>query len=438
MCRFMLVTAALGVAGLLMFVAGGCSDRGDALSSAGLALQSASKQNPDPGQDPDALPKNLSFPVIWAYPATDSFLYPYTTDTEERFIEIYENQTYPYADPAIVDYLQANGPWYPQPPDSDVNNWAADWAVSDETHAIHFIDWGNPMENITALVGQRFPVEVALFEKVGEGYYDEFGEVIITAGVTMNAYKMACLAYPASRDEIFGANAATYASCFATVMTSEFTATARKLDGGMPERIKVTTNPADLGDCDVIVEAITEDADAKAALLSTLAQAAPGADLATTTSSLSVAELGERAGAGERFYGLHVFNPVTRMELIELCLPEGVAREVGDRARSWCIALGKTPVEVPDQTAFVVNRLLFPYLFEAVRLMETSGMAAADCGRGVVGGAVVDYGSSDIPAVTALAAAGFFILVIYLSVAFPPSGSLILLAIALAFSVMEL
>lgn len=67
-----------------------------------------------------------------------------------------------------------------------------------------------------------------------------------------------------------------------------------------------------------------------------------------------------------------------------------------------------------------------------------SGMAAADGGREVVGGAVVDYGSSDIPAVTAVAGAGFFILVIYLSIAFPPSGSLILLAIALTLSVMEL
>lgn len=67
-----------------------------------------------------------------------------------------------------------------------------------------------------------------------------------------------------------------------------------------------------------------------------------------------------------------------------------------------------------------------------------SGMAAADGGREVVGGAVVDYGSSDIPAVAAVAGAGFFILVIYLSIAFPPSGSLILLAIALTLSAMEL
>ncbi|WP_157203600.1 DUF1673 family protein [Methanoculleus bourgensis] len=79
-----------------------------------------------------------------------------------------------------------------------------------------------------------------------------------------------------------------------------------------------------------------------------------------------------------------------------------------------------------------------PGLPARCRARERDGMAAADCGREVVGGAVVDYGSSDIPAVTAVAGAGFFILVIYLSIAFPPSGSLILLAIALTLSAMEL
>ena len=105
---------------------------------------------------------------------------------------------------------------------------------------------------------------------------------------------------------------------------------------------------------------------------------APDAHLATTTSSLSIGELGERSDCADRFFGLHVFSPVARMELIELCLPAALADGVADRARTWCAALGKTAIEVPDQTGFVVNRLLFPYLFEAVRLMEASGMAAAD------------------------------------------------------------
>jgi 3-hydroxybutyryl-CoA dehydrogenase len=153
---------------------------------------------------------------------------------------------------------------------------------------------------------------------------------------------------------------------------------ARKLDRGAPERIKVTTDPADLADCDLIVEAIAEDADAKAELLMTVAAAVPSAVLATTTSSLSVVELAERTRSAERFFGLHVFNPVARMELVELCLPDALAAEIGDRARTWCAALGKTAIEVPDQAGFVVNRLLFPYLFEAVRLMESSGMEAED------------------------------------------------------------
>lgn len=151
-----------------------------------------------------------------------------------------------------------------------------------------------------------------------------------------------------------------------------------KLDGGDPSRVRVTTSPGDLAGCDLVVEAIVEEPEAKAALLATLAEASPEADLATTTSSLSIAELGREAGIAERFYGLHVFNPVTRMELVELCLPDGVGAGVGERARAFCEALGKRVVEVPDRTGFVVNRLLFPYLFDAVRLLDDLDMEAEE------------------------------------------------------------
>jgi 3-hydroxybutyryl-CoA dehydrogenase len=143
-----------------------------------------------------------------------------------------------------------------------------------------------------------------------------------------------------------------------------------KVEGADAKRVRVTTDPADLADCDLIVEAIVEDADAKAALLADLGEVSPGADLATTTSSLGIVELGERAGVAERFYGLHVFNPVPHMELIELCLPASLPAAVGDRARAFCGALRKHVVEVPDEAGFVVNRLLFPYLFDAVRLLD--------------------------------------------------------------------
>ncbi|HET6831415.1 MAG TPA: 3-hydroxyacyl-CoA dehydrogenase family protein [Solirubrobacterales bacterium] len=151
-----------------------------------------------------------------------------------------------------------------------------------------------------------------------------------------------------------------------------------KVEGADATRARVTTSPADLEDSDLIVEAIVEDADAKAALLAGLGESCPDADLATTTSSLGIAELGASAGVAERFYGLHVFNPVPRMELIELCLPRSLPAAVGERARTFCGALRKHVVEVPDEAGFVVNRLLFPYLFDAVRLLDELGLEPAE------------------------------------------------------------
>jgi 3-hydroxybutyryl-CoA dehydrogenase len=154
-----------------------------------------------------------------------------------------------------------------------------------------------------------------------------------------------------------------------------------KVENGDATRLKVTTDPADLAECDVVIEAIAEELDAKVELLSELAVSAPDADLATTTSSLGVGALAEKVGAVDRFFGLHPFNPVVRMELIELCLPDGVSDEVGARARAWCDEIGKTVVEVPDEPGFVVNRLLFPYLFDAVRLLEQTGMKPEEVDR---------------------------------------------------------
>ncbi len=153
---------------------------------------------------------------------------------------------------------------------------------------------------------------------------------------------------------------------------------AAKVDGGDPSRIRVGTDPAELSGCDLVVEAIAEEVEAKAELLGTLAGVAPNADLATTTSSLSVAALAEECGHPERLMGLHVFNPPHRMELVELCFPQSLRDGSAERARRWCEALGKTVVEVPDVAGFVVNRLVFPYLFDAVRLLEETGMDPAD------------------------------------------------------------
>jgi 3-hydroxybutyryl-CoA dehydrogenase len=154
-------------------------------------------------------------------------------------------------------------------------------------------------------------------------------------------------------------------------------AECEKLDGASAKRVRVTTNMADLADRDLIVESVKEDLEVKTELIRTLGDLGD-ADLGTTTSSLSVRELGERSGHADRVFGLHVFNPVQRMELIELCLPDALREGVEGRVRAWCEALSKTAVEVPDQPGFVVNRLLFPYLFDGVRLLERTGMPAAD------------------------------------------------------------
>jgi 3-hydroxybutyryl-CoA dehydrogenase len=139
--------------------------------------------------------------------------------------------------------------------------------------------------------------------------------------------------------------------------------------------LRVTCDAGELAGASFVVEAIVEDPGAKAALIGDLgARLAPEAILATTTSSLSIADLARASGRPDRFVGLHVFNPVPKMELVELAFPAAASEATRARARALCEALGKTAVEVPDTAGFVVNRLLFPFLFEAVRLMERTGL----------------------------------------------------------------
>ncbi|HEV2820190.1 MAG TPA: 3-hydroxyacyl-CoA dehydrogenase family protein [Solirubrobacteraceae bacterium] len=148
-----------------------------------------------------------------------------------------------------------------------------------------------------------------------------------------------------------------------------------RVEGASPDTVRVTTDMADLRDATVVVEAIAEDLTAKSALLRRIGGVL-GDDtlLATTTSSLSIEELAAASGRPDRFAGLHVFNPVPRMALVELAFPQAATQRTRERAHALCEALGKTAVEVPDVPGFVVNRLLFPYLFSAVRLLEETGL----------------------------------------------------------------
>jgi 3-hydroxybutyryl-CoA dehydrogenase len=147
-----------------------------------------------------------------------------------------------------------------------------------------------------------------------------------------------------------------------------------------PERVRITTDLVDgLEDRTFVVEAIAESLEAKRELFARLeGRIADDAVLGSTTSSLCVSTLAEASGRPERFVGFHVFNPVARMELIELAFPDAAAPSTRSQAHALAALLEKRAVEVPDQAGFVVNRLLFPFLFDAVRFAEEHDMAPAD------------------------------------------------------------
>jgi len=163
-----------------------------------------------------------------------------------------------------------------------------------------------------------------------------------------------------------------------TLLWARSDESASRVAERLGSRGEVTTDLNDLAGCTVVVEAIAEDQAAKSELLARIgALLAPEAVIASTTSSLSVAELAVASGRPDRFGALHVFNPVDKMKLVELAFAPDATDETRARLRNICDALGKTAVEVADAPGFVVNRLLFPYLFDAVRLMEDQGLEPA-------------------------------------------------------------
>jgi 3-hydroxybutyryl-CoA dehydrogenase len=184
--------------------------------------------------------------------------------------------------------------------------------------------------------------------------------------------------------------------------------TCSKLEGLDPGRVRIVTDLDELAAATFLVEAVVEHHGSKKSVLSDLGElanhAGAGAVLATTTSSLSIAELAQASGHPESFVGFHPFNPVPRMQLVELAFPPQASPETRDRARILCEELGKTPVEVPDIPGFVVNRLLFPYLFSAVELLSESDVSPEDIdscmtlGAGMPMGpiALLDYVGLDV------------------------------------------
>jgi 3-hydroxybutyryl-CoA dehydrogenase len=165
----------------------------------------------------------------------------------------------------------------------------------------------------------------------------------------------------------------------------------RFLDGGVEKgkltaadaertlaHLQGTTDLKALADCDLVIEAIVENLPAKQDLLASLdGIVKPGAVLASNTSSLSITQLGSSVRRPERLLGLHFFNPVPLMKLVELVRTVRSDTAVVAEVDAWCRAIGKTVVTCGDSTGFVVNRLLIPYLLDAIRAYE-QGLAGRD------------------------------------------------------------
>jgi 3-hydroxybutyryl-CoA dehydrogenase len=136
-------------------------------------------------------------------------------------------------------------------------------------------------------------------------------------------------------------------------------------------RLKGTTSKQDLADCDIVVEAIIENVEEKKKMYASIDPIVKkDAIFATNTSSISVTELLTAVKRPERFIGLHFFNPVPLMKLVEVVKTIATAPEVYNMAYEFGKKLGKVPVRTSDKTGFIVNRLLVPYLLDAVRAYE--------------------------------------------------------------------
>jgi hypothetical protein len=145
---------------------------------------------------------------------------------------------------------------------------------------------------------------------------------------------------------------------------------ARKGSDATRARIAGTLSTKDLADCDLVVEAIVEDLDAKKKLFAELGQACKlETILASNTSSFPILEMAEASGRPGRFVGLHFFNPVQLMKLVEVVRTKKTDENVFAAARSFGEAVGKVPVACKDTPGFVVTRLLVPYMTQALEML---------------------------------------------------------------------
>jgi len=159
--------------------------------------------------------------------------------------------------------------------------------------------------------------------------------------------------------------------------------TADHRDGTLA-RLQATTDVDDLADCDLVVEAVIENLEQKKELFARLGGICKAETIfASNTSSFPIGEMGAASGRPERFVGLHFFNPVPLMKLVEVIRAEKSAEDVVASARAFGEKVGKVPILAPDTPGFVVNRLLVPLLLEGVRMVERGDATPEDVDTGM-------------------------------------------------------
>ncbi len=149
-------------------------------------------------------------------------------------------------------------------------------------------------------------------------------------------------------------------------------------------RVATTTSMSDLAACDYVIEAATENEALKIKILKELdALLKPETIIATNTSSISITQLAAATQRADRFIGMHFFNPVPMMALVELICGIATSDETLATAQSFAVALGKTPITVKNSPGFVVNRILCPMINEAIFCLQEKLATAEDIDQGM-------------------------------------------------------
>ncbi len=160
--------------------------------------------------------------------------------------------------------------------------------------------------------------------------------------------------------------------------------TAEQRDACMSQ-LSFTVDVAGLNACDIIIEAVVEDLEVKNALWKELNSVCPPHTIfASNTSSLTIAAMASASGRPDRVVGLHFFNPVPLMKLVEVVKTVTTSTETFDRAFAFAKSLGKEPIAAKDNSGFVVNLLLVPYLIDAINALESGVASVSDIDKGMM------------------------------------------------------